>query len=45
MAEPCSLLGVKGATYDPMVDDDPSNTGTSWVRLTEVAADQKTTDA
>jgi hypothetical protein len=36
------LFGTKGATYDPMVDDDPSNTGTSWVRLAGVAADQKT---
>jgi hypothetical protein len=27
------LLGMKGATYDPKVDADPGNTGTSWVRL------------
>ena len=27
------LLGMKGATYDVMVDGDPGNTGTSWVRL------------
>src|SRR5664280_615725 len=36
------LLGVKGATYDTKADDDPSSTGTSWMRLTNVSADQKT---
>ena len=36
------LLGMKGATYDPKVDDDPSNTGTSWVRLAGVSSDQTT---
>jgi hypothetical protein len=36
------LLGMKGGTYDPKVDDDPSNTGTSWVRLANIGTDNKT---
>ncbi len=36
------LLGMKGATYDTKTDGDPSNTGTSWMRLTNVSTDQKT---
>ena len=36
------FLGVKGATYDPTVDNDPSQTGQSWVRLAGVSSDKKT---
>ena len=36
------LLGVKGATYDTQVDNTPSNTGQSWVRLAAVSSDSKT---
>ena len=36
------LLGMKGATYDPMIDGDPSNSGTSWVRLAGISTDQTT---
>jgi cell migration-inducing and hyaluronan-binding protein len=28
-----ALSGYKGATYDPVVDGDPLNSGTSWRRL------------
>ena len=34
------FLGVKGATYDPQVDQDPSQTGQSWVRLAGITTNQ-----
>jgi hypothetical protein len=32
------MFGTKGASYDTQVDGDPSNTGTSWVRLAGVSS-------
>ena len=36
------FLGVKGATYSTQVDNDPSQTGQSWVRLAGISSDMKT---